>query len=92
MHKDKLTGCCEDTHYEADLPVPQQGHVCMVCLSPVFIPFGFNGGPDADSEHQQVEYDGGYQSRDVESHADGPGAAQTHRVQTGCMQTCAQPK
>lgn len=48
----------------------------MLGLRPVLISFGLHGGPDADPEDQQVEYDGGHQARDVESHVTGA-AAQT---------------
>lgn len=82
----KLTGCGEDAHDQADLSVPQQGHVCMLGPRPVLIPFGLEGGPDADPEHQQVEYDGGHQSWHVESHVPGA-AALTERTAQSCMQT-----
>lgn len=55
----------------------------MTCLRPVFIPFGFEGGPDADPEHQQVEHEGGHQPRDVKSHADSQGEQK---------QCCVQPR
>lgn len=89
QHGHNLTGCSEDPHYQADFSVPQQGHVCVVCLCPVFILFGFEGSPDTNPEHQQVEYDGDYQSWDIESHTDYPGgAAQSTqcREEPDCMQ------
>ncbi|TNN50422.1 hypothetical protein EYF80_039348 [Liparis tanakae] len=59
----------EDSHHQVDVPVAQQSHVRMVGLRPALVPFGFEGGPDADAEHQQVERDGGDETRHVESHA-----------------------
>lgn len=64
----RLTGAGEDPHHQADPPVPQQDHVCVVGLHPALVPLGFNRGPDADPQNQQVEHEGGHQPRDVQSH------------------------
>lgn len=70
-----LTGCSEDPDHQADVSVPQQGHVSVPRLRPASILLGLDGGPDADTEDQQVEDDGGHQTRDVQSHVDAPAAA-----------------
>lgn len=67
----------------------------MVGPHPVFIPLGLDGGPDADAEHQQVEQEGGRQSRDVESHVGLPAAAAVQAERTQCSAACrlqANPK
>lgn len=90
--RQKLTGCGEDANQQADLPVAQQGHVRRLRLRPVLVPSGLDGGPDADAEHQQVEQQGGQQTRDVESHVASEAAAAQTELVYGCRKAPVQPE
>lgn len=52
----------------------------MMGLQPDLIPLGLDGGPDANTKDQQVEDDGGQQSRDIQTHVETSAAALTEPV------------